>query len=516
MLDSLSQNTSAKQVVNTYYTNNYKTSDYTVKPNYPSKDYYAENNNYAERYNNKSYEKSNSNNLNIIIIVVFLLLIASAVSVYYLKNKTAINNQLSFIKSSNCSDGTLSGACSSDKPYYCNNNNNLVYNPNICGCPSNTILDSGYCRQYKNCADGTHNGNCSKTQPLLCFDGNLSDNVTLCGCGLNELTDGNSCRPIVNCSDGTSDTNCSTNQPYYCFNGTLEQKASLCGCPSYLQVNNDNCFNPYPPDMVRSYSWEYNNTEYHISLNLSSKLASYLAQIPNTYSTSIDQFFDSIINNTYQQPVIKDIINQVAGNGDYQLLTALAMVQTLPYDYATYKNDVYNPSLSEARYPYRTLYDQTGVCEEKTLLGAAIAEQMDYGVALFQYTAENHMALGIKCPLNLSNYNSGYCFLEMTTPCSKLTYNQGNYTGGIQLKSTPQIIIISDGKSLSYSTVINDINEINSYNQASIMMNQLENEINSFNVNIYDANSVNNYNALVNQYDYYVSIYNSFNNCSTS
>jgi hypothetical protein len=517
VLDYLSKNASSTQVVNTYYANNdnYKANDYTVKLDYMARNDYVEKRDYAVNYNNKPYEKKNSNNLTIIVIVVFLVLIASAVLVYYLQNRSVVNNQLSFMKSSNCSDGTLIGACSSDKPYYCNNSN-LVYNPNVCGCPVNTVLDSGYCRQYKNCADGTRNNNCSKTQPLFCFDGNLSDNVTQCGCGSNQLADGNGCRPVVNCSDGTPDTNCSTNQPYYCFNGTLIQKASLCGCPSYLQLSGDDCFNPYPPDTLRSYSWEYNGMKYQISLNLSSKLASTLAQIPNTYTTSIEQYFDSIINNTYQQPVINDIIKQVAGNGDQQLLTALAMVQTLPYDYTSYKNDLSNPLLSEARYPYKTLYDQTGVCEDKSLLGASIAEQMGYGVALFQYNVENHMALGIKCPLNVSNYNSGYCFLEMTTPCSKLTYNQGNYTGGIQLTSTPQIIVISDGKSLSYSTVMKDINEINNYNQALTMMNQLESEISSFNVNVYDANSVNNYNALVNQYYYYVNIYDSFNSCNTS
>ncbi len=39
-----------------------------------------------------------------------------------------------------------------------------------------------------------------------------------------------------------------------------------------------------------------------------------------------------------------------------------------------------------------------------------LAKHLGYGVVLFDYIDENHLALGIKCPQELSNYNSGYCF----------------------------------------------------------------------------------------------------------
>ena len=519
LLDQLSQTPayrfpSQPEIINlneNYYThqNNYK------KPyNKPEPDYNSENYHSTES-NINNYEETTSNKKLIAGIIISLIIIAIAALVYYSQDESLINKEIGLTTIIKCSDNTTSGSCSLNQPFYCNNGK-LIYNTTECSCPNNTVLDSGYCRQYRNCADYTKSGNCSKNKPLFCFDGNLTDNASTCGCGSGQIADGENCRQIINCSDGTTDLQCSTNQPYYCFNGTLEQKASLCGCPAYMQQNGDNCSNPYPTDTTRSYSWEYGGNAYQISLNLSSELATQLDLIPNMYTTTLEQYFNAITNNTYQQLAISDIIKQTPGNDDYQLLNALAMVQTLPYDYTSYQNSVLNPSLSESRYPYRTLYDQTGVCEDKSLLGAAIAEQMGYGVALFQYKTENHMALGIKCPVEFSNYNSGYCFLEMTAPCSKLTYNQGNYTGGIQLTSTPQIIVISDGKSLSYQTVENAITEINNYKQASDMMSQLQNEISSSSVNPYDPNSVNQYNALVDQYNYYVKVYDSFNSCNTT
>lgn len=72
---------------------------------------------------------------------------------------------------------------------------------------------------------------------------------------------------------------------------------------------------------------------------------------------------------------------------------------------------------------------------------------MGYGVALFYYPLEDHEALGVKCPIQDSLDGTGYCFVETSGP-SIISDSSLEYSGGITLGSSPQVIIISNGISL--------------------------------------------------------------------
>lgn len=65
---------------------------------------------------------------------------------------------------------------------------------------------------------------------------------------------------------------------------------------------------------------------------------------------------------------------------------------------------------------------------------------------MFEFEVEDHMAVGIKCPMRYSYRNSGYCFIETTSP-TIVTYSEGEYVGAGKLRSMPEIIFVSDGKS---------------------------------------------------------------------
>jgi hypothetical protein len=150
------------------------------------------------------------------------------------------------------------------------------------------------------------------------------------------------------------------------------------------------------------------------------------------------------IDDEKQRKYIKqlvEIIKSKTNNSDDQVRIAVSLVQLIPYDWEGY----YNGSIKN-RYPYQVLYEDKGVCEEKSRLLAAILKELGYGVALFKFEPENHMAVGIKCPIQYSYYNSGYCFIETTRP-TLITDSQESYIGVGQLRSVPEIIEISDGKS---------------------------------------------------------------------
>ena len=78
---------------------------------------------------------------------------------------------------------------------------------------------------------------------------------------------------------------------------------------------------------------------------------------------------------------------------------------------------------------------------------AYLLRELGFGVVIFEFNAENHRAVGIKC--NNGNYNTNYCFIEATDhyPIGSIPQN---YVGGADIAgATPEVIFISDGKTYS-------------------------------------------------------------------
>ncbi len=167
------------------------------------------------------------------------------------------------------------------------------------------------------------------------------------------------------------------------------------------------------------------------------------------------------LNNKKQDELLFTLVDKIKNKSldkDNQVRIAISLVQNIPYDYAGLS------SLdSDGKYPYEVIYDGRGVCGEKSELLAYLLRGLGYGVVLFEYTVENHRAVGIKCPVQYSYKNSGYCFIESTTPSiitddqleypgfGKLIDGRLEYTRYGKLYSTPEIIYICDG--ISFNSV---------------------------------------------------------------
>jgi hypothetical protein len=98
----------------------------------------------------------------------------------------------------------------------------------------------------------------------------------------------------------------------------------------------------------------------------------------------------------------------------------LAFVQTITYDDAKAKNILAQTGSETILYPYETLFEQAGVCSDKSLLATVLLREMGYGTAIFAYEQDNHMAIGIECPKDSSTYGSGYCYAETTSVGNKI------------------------------------------------------------------------------------------------
>jgi len=154
--------------------------------------------------------------------------------------------------------------------------------------------------------------------------------------------------------------------------------------------------------------------------------------------STLEGYYREYVNDPVQKVYLDDLIENIHDRSDLpqeRARIAVSLIQHIPYKVTT-----------RTYYPYEVLSYNSGKCEDKSILAAYVLSQMGYGTALLLYYPEHHMALGLKCPKKFSINNSGYCFVETTTP-TIMTFNNGTYTGVGRLKSQPEIIRISEGNS---------------------------------------------------------------------
>lgn len=180
-------------------------------------------------------------------------------------------------------------------------------------------------------------------------------------------------------------------------------------------------------------------TERGFDFTLYGGITTYLSQQPRYADhEEVDEIIrKKYLNNRVQKQYIKKLAGKIikSETGDDRARAAVNLVQKIPYDHAfLLEND--------CRYPYEVLWDERGVCEEKSLLLANILRELGFSTALINF--EKHMAIGIKCREKYSFKNSGYCFVETNDP-SIITDSQKDYEDSI-LESEPEIIKICGGR----------------------------------------------------------------------
>lgn len=262
----------------------------------------------------------------------------------------------------------------------------------------------------------------------------------------------------LTCGDGTFYNSCALVKPYFCSNGSLIEDASVCGCPVNMTRKGDSCISSYqtdPKNLTLNYILDGKYGE--INLTVYGGMDKYLEGVPRSalYSTGqqpqLADFKLMSLNEPQQKNLLLPLVEKIQNittNKDDQVRIAISIVQNIPYGFSN--RTIFlggNESVNYSRYPYEVLYENEGICSEKSALLAFILRQMGYSVAFFHYGPEDHEAIGIGCPIEDSVNNSGYCFIETVGP-SIITDNKLTYVGGITLKSTPEIIPISQGASI--------------------------------------------------------------------
>jgi len=273
------------------------------------------------------------------------------------------------------------------------------------------------------------------------------------------FSNGHNVKPAPHCGDGTPNNTCSLVKPYYCFNGFLADNASVCGCPSDLIKQGNLCTSIYQKESKAGvFNYTLDGKKHSLKLELYGGMSNYLSGLSGyiTYSAGEQaqrsDFTLKRINNQEEYPLLESLVKTIqnlAPNSTLdQARIAISLVQNIPWGPSDKKLNFYGTIVDYSRYPYQVLYDNKGLCGEKSELLAFILRDIGYSVALFYYPNENHETVGIKCPLRYSLNGTGYCFVETSGPAI-ISDSNLVYSNGVTLSSNPQLIILSKGMALS-------------------------------------------------------------------
>jgi hypothetical protein len=174
-----------------------------------------------------------------------------------------------------------------------------------------------------------------------------------------------------------------------------------------------------PISGLKTYAWSYAGDGYEMQLNLSAK--QYYLYKYNGVDRSPDNYDDAKAFVTVNDPAVAEAASELASmasaRGFSQIERAnfvLCFVQSIDYSY----DNVSAGQNEYWRYPLETLYDQTGDCEDTSILYAAIMEKIGNDAVLL--LLPGHMATGLSCPGASGGHvtfeSNDYYYCESTGP----------------------------------------------------------------------------------------------------
>lgn len=200
------------------------------------------------------------------------------------------------------------------------------------------------------------------------------------------------------------------------------------------QVAPEKTFPQLRQPVSKTFAWNYKGVKYELPLTLYRSVYEYYQNQPKTYSYEgqlpadwEEDYYGMFLKADDNDPTIAELASRLKAlgqkhdlNNDQIVELSLSFVQAIQYDDTKASNILAKTGNEKMLYPYETLFEQKGVCSDKSLLEFSILRQLGYGVAIFAYEQDNHMAIGVQCPKSYSTYGSGYCYAETTSVGNKI------------------------------------------------------------------------------------------------
>lgn len=174
------------------------------------------------------------------------------------------------------------------------------------------------------------------------------------------------------------------------------------------------------------------NCDYHgknlvVTETLYGSLDDYYRTDPTKKSAYLHNNEKDFVFSYEKDGTIKELANKIRDvgatnslSGDQVLDLSACFIQNIPYDEAKAAL-ILGPDFSKQpisqvipRYPYETLYDKTGICTDKTYLGAAVMRELGYQTSIMTFDAQKHMSLGVAVPTGYGSYGTSYGIMELT------------------------------------------------------------------------------------------------------
>jgi hypothetical protein len=222
------------------------------------------------------------------------------------------------------------------------------------------------------------------------------------------------------------------------------------------------------------YPYVLNGNRKSISFTTYGGLNNYLSMNEPPSYNSHDDFIKRLTLDTEQDTYFKPLLDEIkkqSPNKDDQAKIAISIVQNIPYNYARADNITKKQNTSW-QYPYETIYLNSGVCIDKSLLLIYLLNKLGYDAVLFEFDQENHAAVGIKTNPEYMYKHTGYAFIETTRP-TIITDSSGRY--GINsaiLTSTPAVTYLTNGNETI--EVSQEYKDAKTYNELTATQQKLQ------------------------------------------
>jgi hypothetical protein len=208
----------------------------------------------------------------------------------------------------------------------------------------------------------------------------------------------------------------------------------------------------------REFFFTLNGIGHTISIPVFFDVTDYFSNKKPACSCDIPQYYLEYLQSQTQRQYLNELVEKIqetAKNQNDLARISISLVQRIPYDNDKVKYFLKNNPYARIRYPYEVISENLGICCEKSLLLAFLLKELGFGVGLFIFQEENHMALGIKSPEEFCCFQTEYAFVETTAPSivtdCRLYYFESNKLGIFwnRLKSFPTIVPLCEGNSFN-------------------------------------------------------------------
>ena len=165
---------------------------------------------------------------------------------------------------------------------------------------------------------------------------------------------------------------------------------------------------------TRDFVWQYGGRSFTLAFDLHPDTYELFRQRQRTRD------YDLFASDFHSKPFIQEITRKLADYGTASGLSdaeipyfIVSFVQNLPYT----SDDLTTGFDEYPRFPYETLYDNGGDCEDTSILASAMLHELRYDVALLLFPG--HMAVGFECRAETGqhryrHHGRRYCYLETT------------------------------------------------------------------------------------------------------